>query len=236
MPRLLVDCVSIVAIDLLLAGDNALVIAMAVRALPPRQRRVATACGAAGAVLLRVILTCVAARLLAIEFIKLLGGLLVVWIAVKVLADASSAAPGQAAPRRFLRAIWFIVFADLTMSTDNILAVAGASRGHMGLIVFGLCLSIPLVVLSSNLLAVLMDRYPLTVYLGAAILGKVGGEMMVTDPLVARVLQPSPAVCYTVEALLVLGIVVAGKLVSDALRRAKPAVVEARRHAAKAGP
>jgi YjbE family integral membrane protein len=209
---LLIDYFSVILIDILLAGDNALVIAMTVRVLSKPQRRIAITFGAAAAVVLRVILTIGAARLLSIEFLKLLGGAFVIWIAVKVLADASS--PPPAAPGRgsFLKVIWLIVVADITMSIDNVLAVAGAAKGSVPLIIFGLGLSIPFVVFSSNLIAILMDRYPAIVYLGAAILGKVGGEMMATDPFIARTLRPSPAMIYVVEGLAILGIIVVGRL------------------------
>jgi len=215
----LVSGLSIIMIDLLLAGDNALVIAMAVRALPRHERRVGVVCGAAMAVVLRVALTAVAARILVLPYVQLVGGLLVLWIAFKVLADASE--PPDAAPsaRRFWQAIWLIVFADLTMSIDNILAIAGASQGHVGLIVFGLCLSIPFVVFSSNLLADLMDRYPALIYLGAAILGKVAGDMMLEDPFLARVLHPSDVVRYLADSLLIATILVAGKRISASRRR-----------------
>ena len=122
---------SIILIDLLLAGDNALVIAMAVRSLPRRERRIGTACGAAVAVLLRIALTIFAARLLRIPYVQLAGGLFIVWIAVKVLVDASDPPDSAPAPKRLLQAIWYVVFADLTMSTDNILAIAGASKGSV---------------------------------------------------------------------------------------------------------
>ena len=196
----LIDCLSIVLIDLLLAGDNALVIAMAVRSLTPRERRIGITFGAAAAVALRIAITVAAAQLLTIEFIKLSGGVLVIWIAVKVFADTNAPQPGSKAPSRFAQAIWFIVVADITMSTDNILAVAGASHGNISLIVFGLCLSIPFVVMSSSLLSKLMDRYPWVMYLGAAILGKVGGEMIITDPFVRRTVHPSEIAIYIAEA------------------------------------
>jgi len=222
-PRLLIDYFSIILIDLLLAGDNALVIAMAVRVLPKRQRRIAITFGAAAAVALRVIITIAAAKLLGVEFIKLLGGAFVIWIAVRVLADAS--APPAAAPRqsRFLQAIWFIAFADITMSADNVLAVAGAARGSVPLIIFGLCVSIPFVVFSSNLIAVLMDRYSVILYLGAAILGKVGGEMMVTDPFIMQTLHPSAPLTYAAEGLAIAGILIAGRLLSERSRKTRPA-------------
>ena len=218
VPRVLIDLVSIILIDLVLAGDNALVIAMAVRVLPQRQRRIAITFGAAAAVALRVVITIVAAKLLGVEFIKLLGGAFVIWIAVRVFADASSPPAAAASQSRFLQAIWFIVFADITMSIDNVLAVAAAARGSVPLIIFGLCVSIPFVVFSSNLIAVLMDRYPVIVYLGAAILGKVGAEMVVTDPFVIQALHPSVPVTYAVEGLAIAGILIAGRFLSDRSR------------------
>ena len=205
---------SIILIDLTLAGDNALVIAMAVRSLPRRERRIGTACGAAGAVLLRIALTIFAARLLSIRYVQLAGGLFIVWIAVKVLVDASAPPDSAPAPKRLVQAIWYVMFADLTMSVDNILAIAGASKGSMALIVFGLCVSIPFVVFSSNLLADLMDRYPAAIYLGAAILGKVGGEMVLKDPLVVGILHPTDTFCYVVEGVITVAVMAAGKLLS----------------------
>jgi YjbE family integral membrane protein len=213
--HLLYGVLQIVFIDLLLAGDNALVIAMAVRSLAPRERRIGTICGAAVAVVLRVALTFVAAKLLDIQFVKMAGGAFVLWIAVKVMIDASDPPDSIPVPKRTVQAIWYIVFADLTMSTDNILAIAGASNGHIELIVFGLCLSIPFVVLSANLLASLMDRYPLTIYLGAGILGRVGGDMILTDRFIVRLLHPSDTVRYIVEGVLAVVLMVGGKILCD---------------------
>ena len=224
LPHFAFDCLSIILIDLLLAGDNALVIAMAVRSLPLRQRRIGITLGAAAAVALRVIITIAAAQLLSVELIKLLGGAFVIWIAVRVLADASSPAVASVTAGRFLKAIWLIVVADITMSVDNVLAIAGASRGSVPLIVIGLGLSIPFVMFSSNLLAVLMDRYSWILYLGAAILGRVGGEMMLTDPFVVRRLQPSSAWLYAAEAGAAIGILVVGRILSQAARNAGTAV------------
>ncbi len=215
----LLNGLSIVLIDLLLAGDNALVIAMAVRSLPPRERRIGIAGGAAAAVLLRIGLTFVASRMLEIELVKLAGGLFILWIAIKVLIDASTPPDSTAAPARFWQAIWYIVVADLTMSLDNILAIAGASHGNFWLIAFGLGLSIPFVVFSSNLLSKVMDRYPITIYLGAGLLGKVGGEMILTDPFLVRALAPSETLRYAVESALVVGIIITGWLIC---RRCRP--------------
>ena len=203
---------SIVLIDLLLAGDNALVIAMAVRSLPSpraahrhRLRRGAGGGFARGAHLR-------GGQLLIIEFLKLAGGLFVLWIAWKVLGDACEPPDTVRRPSGCCRPIWYVVFADLTMSTDNILAIAGASNGHFGLIVFGLCLSIPFVVFSSNLLADLMNRYPVTIYLGAGILGQVGGDMVLTDPSLVRALHPASALRYGIEAAVAAALLAVGWL------------------------
>lgn len=209
LTRLLLDGFSIVVIDLLLAGDNALVIALAVRSLPPKQRRMGMILGAAAAVVLRVAITFLAVKLLDVEFVKLAGGAFVLWIAVKVFADAEQPEDGAAKAGHIWQAIWYIVFADITMSTDNVLAIAGASHGSLALIVFGLGLSIPFVVLSSNLLVMLMNRYPWTVYLGAAILGEVGADMMLTDGFTVRMLHPSLALEAIVKLAAVVGVLAA---------------------------
>ncbi len=209
---LILGALQIVLIDLLLAGDNALIIAMAVRRLPKRERLLTTALGAGGAVAMRVALTFVASRVLSIEFLKLAGGLFVLWIAVKVLVDVSEPPATASAPGQLLKAVWYVMFADLTMSVDNILAIAGASRGSLELIFFGLAVSIPFVVFSSNLLASLMNRYPALVYLGAGILGKVAGDMIMTDGFVARTLAPSLTANRIVDGALAVGLVAAGLL------------------------
>jgi YjbE family integral membrane protein len=192
---------------------------MAVRSLPQRQRRLATIFGAAGAVALRAGLTMLAARLLTVRYVQLAGGLLILWIALKVLRDASDPPDAAPAPRRIVQAIWYIVAADLTMSVDNILAIAGAAQGHNGLIVFGLCLSIPLVIFAANLLASLMDRYSFLIYIGAAILGEVGGKMIMTDPFTVAWLHPSRWAQYGVEAALAIAVVVAGRMTARARAR-----------------
>jgi YjbE family integral membrane protein len=205
---------SIVVIDLLLAGDNALVIALAVRSLPKRERRIGIIGGSGAAIVLRVALTTMAAHLLTTPYLQLAGGLLILWIALKVLIDASTPPDSAPAPMRFWQAIWYIVVADITMSTDNVLAIAGASKGNFWLIAFGLALSIPFVVLSSNLLSKLMDRFPALIYLGAGILGQVAGEMILTDVIVVRTWHPGNVFRYAVEAALVVAVIVIGRLVT----------------------
>jgi YjbE family integral membrane protein len=203
---------SIVAIDLILAGDNAVVIAMAVRSLPHNQRKKGIIFGAGAAVFLRVVLTFFVSQMLRINFIKLAGGILIIWIAVKLFIEG---APEEASDRKatsITEAIKIIVIADITMALDNMLAVAGASHGNLFLLLFGLGLSIPFVVFTSNLLSILMDKYPVIVYIGAGILGKVGGELIITDPVMMDFLGPGKMLQYAIEAIFAVGVIVAGKL------------------------
>jgi YjbE family integral membrane protein len=203
---------SIVIIDLILAGDNAVVIAMAVRSLPRVQRQKGIIFGAGAAVLLRVVLTFFVAQLLQVNYIKLVGGVLITWIAVKLFVEGSPEESIDKEAATIGQAIKIIVVADITMALDNMLAVAGASHGNLFLLLFGLGLSIPFVVFTSNLLSMLMDKYPIIVYIGAAILGKVGGEMIITDPVTMNLLHPGKFTVYLVEAVFALGVIVAGKL------------------------
>jgi YjbE family integral membrane protein len=203
--------INIIIIDLILAGDNAVVIAMAVRSLPRRQRRWGIILGAGAAVLLRVVLTFFVAQLLGIQFVKLVGGVLIAWIAVKLFIEGAPEQTDKDA-KSLLQAMWLIIVADITMSTDNVLAVAGASHGNPFLLFFGLALSIPFVVFTSNLLSTLMDRYPIIIYIGAAVLGKVAGEMIFTDPAMMRWLALPKWFIYCMEALFAVGVIGVGKL------------------------
>lgn len=216
----LVSLLSIVLIDLVLAGDNAVVIAMAVRGLPPSQRKKGIILGAGAAVLLRVACTFVTAQLLRIQYVKLLGGAVIIWIAIKLLMEGAHEEKLEKEPKTIWQAVWVIVVADITMAIDNMLAVGGASKGNLFLLLFGLGLSIPLVIFTSNLLSIMMDRYPIIVYIGAAVLGRVGGEMMVTDPFIVDILNPSLYVKYGTEAFFTIGVIVFAKwLMSRKLRR-----------------
>jgi YjbE family integral membrane protein len=209
----LLAALNIVFIDILLAGDNAVLIAMAVQRLTPQERKLGIMVGSLGAVVLRVALTFVATKMLTIPFLKIVGGVLILWIAVKLLAESGNEEEGGKAATSLWQAMWLILVADLTMSLDNILAIAGASKGHMDLVIFGLLLSIPFVVFASNWLSKLMDRYPIIVLIGAAILGKVGAEMIFTDPWLAQRLHLPTAVHYALEALFAAGVVLIGKAV-----------------------
>jgi len=204
--------VSIVIIDLILAGDNAVIIAMAVRALPRDKRKIGIIFGAGAAVLLRVLCTFFVAQMLQISFLKLVGGAVILWIAVKLFVEGAAEHEIDKEAKSVWQAMKIIVIADITMSVDNMLAVGGASHGNMFLLLFGLGLSIPFIVFTSSLLSMLMDRYPIIIYVGAAVLGKVGGEMMITDPVVDGILAPSKHLVYAVEAIFAVGVIVAGKL------------------------
>jgi predicted tellurium resistance membrane protein TerC len=149
---------------------------------------------------------------LTISFIKLAGGALVLWIAVKLFVEGAPEEKFQKEATTFWQAIRIIVIADIIMSTDNILAVAGACKGNLFLLLFGLALSIPFVVFTSSLLSMLMDRYPIIVYIGAAVLGRVGGEMIMTDPFIVQWLRPSLMLKYMVEVLGAGGVILVAKL------------------------
>jgi YjbE family integral membrane protein len=201
---------SIVFIDLVLAGDNAVVIAMAVRNLPAKQRRKGIVLGAGAAVLLRVTLTFFVSQLLAVRYVKLAGGLLIIWVAIKLFAQDEADEEGEKQATTIWEAIKLIVVADITMSTDNMLAVGGASHGNLFLLLFGLGLSIPFIVFTSELLSRLMGRYPAIVFVGAAILGRVSGEMIFTDPFTVSLVGSSPALHYGSQVVLAAAIVAWG--------------------------
>jgi YjbE family integral membrane protein len=207
-----VGFLSIVLIDLVLAGDNAVVIALAVKSLHGKQRTTGIIAGAGAAVALRVVLTFFVAQLLTISFIKLLGGMLILWIAVKLFIEGAPEDKFQKPAATFWQAIRVIVIADLIMSTDNILAVAGACKGNFFLLLFGLALSIPFVVFTSSLLSMLMDKYPIIVWIGAAVLGRVGGEMIITDPWVVEKIDPSKTLQYACEIIGAVGVLAVAKL------------------------
>ena len=182
---------------------------MAVKTLTPKERKLGIAIGAAVAVILRIGLTFVASQLLQTPWIKLAGGVLIFWIAIKLLTDAAEDEATGRHAHTFWSAIWFIMVADLTMSLDNILAVAATSKGNFALLLFGLGLSIPFVIFTSTLLSRIMDRYPIVVWIGAAILGRVGAEMIITDPVVHGALHPSTAMeigAQIAGALVVIGV------------------------------
>ena len=215
---------SITLIDLVLAGDNAVVIAMAVKNLSKRQRKWGIALGAGGAVVIRVIATFLVAQLLALKYVKLVGGAVIIWIAVKLLTEgAEEEAHGKEAGSIW-QALWIIIVADMSMGIDNMLGVGAASHGNMFLLIFGLGLSIPFVVFMSNILASLMDRYPIILWIGAGILGKVGGEMMITDEWVVGLIHPAKWLQYGTEIFFVVFVCGLAKIFLSRRKRAAGAL------------
>ncbi|HAO98948.1 MAG TPA: tellurium resistance protein TerC [Fibrobacteres bacterium] len=185
---------SIILIDVILSGDNSIVIALAVKTLPAEKRRLGIIIGAGAAAVMRIAFTFIASHLMQVPYLKLVGGLLILWIALKLLSENEDADPASRQVRTMFHAIWIIMVADFTMSLDNVLGVAGASKGSALLLWFGLGLSIPLVMFASGMLSKLMDRFPVIVLLGAMVLGKVGGEMIVGDPALRKYFEDIPHV------------------------------------------
>jgi YjbE family integral membrane protein len=180
----LVRLAGIGVLNLLLSGDNALVIALAVRALPKRQRILGQIWGALGAVVLRLLFVAIITVLLRIPLLQLVGGLLLVWIAVRLVRPDDQAGDSTKHGASLWEAIWIIVVADVTMSLDNVLAIAAAARGEMTLDILGIVLSLPIVVWGAGLLAKLMNSHVWIVWLGGGLLGYVAGEMMIEDKAV----------------------------------------------------
>ncbi|MDP2007211.1 MAG: TerC family protein [Rubrivivax sp.] len=188
----------IIMIDILLGGDNAVVIALACRKLPPKQRTQGILWGTAGAIVLRVILIFFALTLLAIPFLKIVGAILLVWIGVKLLAPDDEDGHGDIqSSDRLWAAVKTVIVADLVMSVDNVIAIAGAAESaggdhKMPLVVFGLLVSIPIIVWGSQLVIKLMDRFPMVITIGGMLLGWIAGTMAVTDPAVLGYLPTLP--------------------------------------------
>jgi YjbE family integral membrane protein len=181
-----VTILRIIGINIILSGDNAIVIALACRSLAPRQRVMGIILGAGAAVVLRIIFTVVVQQLFDVPWLKLVGGLVLLWIAVKLLlgdeADEDSVKSGS----NIWEAVKIVAIADIVMSLDNVLAIAAAAGGHTGLIILGLVISIPLVVFGATLLTWLLGKLPILVWAGSALLGWVAGELIATEPI----LQP----------------------------------------------
>jgi YjbE family integral membrane protein len=183
-PEFWVRLLEIGFLNLLLSGDNAVVIALAVRALPGRQRLLGQIWGTVGAVVLRLLFVGIISVLLSIPLLRLVGGLLLIWIAVKLVQPTAESEGSGRHGASFWEAVWIIIVADITMSLDNVLAIAGAARGDMLLVGLGIASSVPLVVWGSGALASLMNRYVWIIWLGGGILGYVAGDMILEDPVV----------------------------------------------------
>jgi YjbE family integral membrane protein len=211
---------AIVVIDLVLAGDNAIVIALAARSLPPALQKRAIIWGTVGAIVVRSLMTLAVVWLLNIPGLMLAGGALLIWIAYKLLSDGGQD-DGEHGPAAttFVGAMKTIVIADAVMGLDNVLAVAGAAQGSYVLVVLGLLISIPIVIWGSTLILKWVERYPAIVYVGAGVLAWTAAKMMTSEPLVQPWLEASPLIAPTVFAVVIGGVLGAGWLAN---RRPQP--------------
>jgi YjbE family integral membrane protein len=196
---------AIIWVNIILSGDDAVVIALAARSLPAHQQKQAVLWGAGAAVVLRIVLTIVAVELLKLPYLKLIGGALLFWIAVKLLVSEEGDGDGVRSSSNLMGAIKTILIADLVMSLDNVIAVAAVAKGSILLLVLGLLISIPLVVFGATMLMKVMERYPVIITVGAALIGYVGGEMLVTDPVVVEWFRVNAHWMIDIELFAVFG-------------------------------
>lgn len=215
--------VQIIIIDILLSGDNAVVIALAVRSLPAHQRRKGIVFGTGAAIILRVVFAAFVVYLLEVPYLKLVGGVLLLWIAVKLMLPEHEEGEGDmAAATNVWQAIRLIVVADAVMSLDNVVAIAAAAHGSVLLLVLGLLISIPLIIYGSTLILGLVDRYPIIVAGGAALLGWIAGHIIVTDPAVVRWVGEVPAWGdYALRVACAILVIVVARFIRR-LRRSRP--------------
>ncbi|TNC99323.1 MAG: integral membrane protein TerC [Gallionellaceae bacterium] len=223
-PGFWVDVFKIIMIDLLLSGDNAVVIALACRNLPEAQRRKGIMYGVGGAIGLRIVLTFFAVSLLSLPYLKLVGAFLLIWIGIKLILpeDEGHSEGNIKAETQLLAAVKTIIIADFVMSLDNVLGVAAAAKGNVALLVFGLLISIPLIAWSSQLVLKLIDRFPFIIMGGGALLGFVAGEMLVTEALFKPLMDAQHLLHWIVPAVCAVLVLAIGKwLTLRKLRSAK---------------
>jgi YjbE family integral membrane protein len=237
-PQFWVAVLQIIAIDIVLGGDNAVVIALACRRLPERQRNLGIMWGVAGAIALRVVLIFFALSLLAIPFLKVVGAVLLLWIGIKMLQPEAEGDGGHAvdASTTLLGAIKTVIVADAVMSLDNVIAIAGAAKGSLGLVVFGLVVSVPIIVWGSKLVMRLMDRFPSVVVLGGMLLGWIAGDMTVTDVALKAWMQANvPGSAWVGPIIGAVFVVAVGKWLAARALAKRPALVELGERVAAAG-
>ena len=215
-----IGLVKIVWINIILSGDNAVVIALAARSLPPHQQKQAVFWGSGAAVVLRIVLTVVAAKLLELSFLQIIGGCLLLWIGYQLLGSDEDDAGEAKTYGSLMAAVRTILLADLVMSLDNVITVAAAAHGSILLLVLGLAVSIPLVIFGSTLMIKLMERFPVIVLLGAALIGWVGGETIANDTALHGYAMAHPSLHYIAAALGAALVVGAGKFSTLKSRRA----------------
>ncbi len=206
-----IGLMKIIWINIILSGDNAVVIALAARSLPPHQQKKAILFGSGAAVVLRIILTIVAAKLLQLSFLQVVGGLLLLYIGVQLLSEEEEEEGHGKEGGGLMAAVRTILIADLVMSLDNVIAVAAAAKGNDVLLLIGLAISIPLVIFGSTLMIKLMERFPIIVTLGAALIGWVGGETIVSDVALKEVATDYPWLHYAAAAAGAVFVVLLGR-------------------------
>ncbi|MEY2948003.1 MAG: hypothetical protein RL084_1400 [Pseudomonadota bacterium] len=206
-----IGLMKIIWINIILSGDNAVVIALAARSLPEEQQRKAIMFGSGAAVVLRVALTVVAAKLLEVSYLQIVGGLLLLWIGAQLLSEEDEEEGGEPTQSTMGAAIRTILIADLVMSLDNVIGVAAAAKGSMTLLVLGLAISIPLVVFGSSMMIKLMTRFPIVVTFGACLIGWVGGETIASDVALRGFAEANPWLHYTAAAAGALAVLAIGK-------------------------
>jgi YjbE family integral membrane protein len=205
---------SIFFINILLSGDNALVIALASRNLPKNQKSKAILFGSVGAVVFRIVLSFIAVYLLTIPYLQLAGGILLLWIAIKLISEDQSDSQHVEAKRSLWGAIQTIIVADVVMSLDNVVAIAGVAKGDILLIVIGLAISVPLIIWGSNLISLLMQKWPIIIIFGAALLGWTAGDMILADKKIAAVVAEKEGfLSLAVPAVCAILAVIIGKLI-----------------------
>ena len=228
-PEFWIALMQIIGVNIVLSGDNAVVIALAARGLPAHQQKKAVAWGSGAAVLMRIVLTLVALELLKLPYLKLIGAALLLWIALQLLLPEEGEEGSGTAVGGMAAAIKTILIADLVMSLDNVIGVAAAAKDNTLLLILGLAISIPLVIFASRLLLVLMERFPIIITIGAALLGWVAGDMAVTDPVVKTwVDAQAPYLHWLAPALGAICVVLVGKWLSSR-RTANVAAAQAAR-------
>lgn len=209
---------AIIVIDLVLAGDNALVIGMAARNLPAHQQKKAIIWGTVGAVVIRAAATLAVVWLLKIPGLLLVGGLMLIWIAMKLLVQQDGHESVKAGSS-LGSAIWTIVVADAVMGLDNVIAVAGAAHGSFLLVVLGLIISVPVMVWGSTLVLKLMERYPAVIYIGSAVLAYTAGSMITSEPFIKTFFVEYPALKWVLIAVIVVGVLLIGRMKNQAQKR-----------------
>jgi YjbE family integral membrane protein len=227
-PEFWTALLKIIGVNIVLSGDNAVVIALAARSLPPKQQKQAIFWGSGAAIVMRIILTLFAVALLALPWLKLIGSVLLLWIGVKLLIPEDGDEDIEASDNLWV-AIKTILIADLVMSLDNVIAVAAAAGGHWGLLIIGLAISIPLVIFGATLLLKLMERWPIIITIGAGLLGFVAGEMAWEDGAISGFTAHfAPMTKYVVAAIGAIFVVGLGRIL--AARNAKEAVADHPEH------